>query len=346
MVATVDPLNDPSWRALVSGDRGSVFASPPWLAAIADTYGFYVTGHVVPDDRGELRAGLAFVHVDDFLGPRRLSVPFCDYIDPVVDDDATWHELVDPLLAKDLPLQLRVLHAEAPRRDPRFVAASELAWHVTTLERDEDALFRTIAPRARQNIRAAGRHGVTARFGSELDDVRAFHELHRRTRKHKHRLLAQPVSFFENVWKRFAPDDAIVVGLAEHEGDVIAGSFYLRWGDTWYYKFSASIFERSVVRPNELLAWESLRLARERGCTSYDWGVSDLDQPGLVAYKRKFATAEGRVTVLRHVPAGYTNPVAAEVMPVFGELTSLLTRDDVPDDVTQRAGELLYRYFT
>jgi CelD/BcsL family acetyltransferase involved in cellulose biosynthesis len=345
MARTVDPLNDPAWRELMATPRGSLFGSPSWLAAISDTYGFEISAHLTVDDRGAARTGLAFAQIDDFLGSRQLSVPFCDYLDPVVDNDDDWRELVDPLLARDLPFQLRVLGAEVPRRDPRFVQAEEMAWHCTNLDRDEDELFAAIDHRARQNIRAARRHGVTVRFGSDLEDVRAFHDLHRRTRKHKHRLLAQPVSFFETIWKHFAPDDSVVVGLAEHEGDVIAGSLYLLWSGVWYYKFSASIFERAVVRPNELLAWESMLFGKQRGCATYDWGVSDLDQPGLVAYKRKFATDERRVSVLRHVPVGYANRVAAEALPVLGELTKLLTRDDVPDEVTQRAGEILYRYF-
>ena len=138
-----------------------------------------------------------------------------------------------------------------------------------------------------------------------------------------------------------------MVGFAEHEGDVIAGSFYLLWGGVWYYKFSASIFERSSVRPNELLAWESMCLAQSRGCRTYDWGVSDLDPPGLVEYKRKLATDERPVSVLRYTPEGYTNPVAAEARAGARRRSpKLLTRDDVPDDITQRAGEILYRYFT
>jgi len=346
MVRTADPRNDPVWRDLMTTPRGSLFGSPAWLAAISDTYGFEISAHMTVNDDGSPRTGLAFAQIDDFLGSRQVSVPFCDYLDPIVDNDADWHTLTDPLLERGLPLQLRVLHADAPRRDPRFVAVEEMAWHGTRLDRDDDELFDALHHRSRQNIRAARRHGVTARFGSDLEDVRVFHDLHRRTRKRKHRLLAQPVAFFENIWKHFAPDDNIVVGLAEHEGDVIAGSLYLRWNGVWYYKFSASIFERSVVRPNELLAWESMLLGKQRGCAKYDWGVSDLDQPGLVAYKRKFATEEHRVTVLRHAPAGYVNRVAAEALPVLGELTNLLTRDDVPDEVTQRGGEILYRYFT
>jgi hypothetical protein len=88
-----------------------------------------------------------------------------------------------------------------------------------------------------------------------------------------------------------------------------------------------------------------MRLAQDWGCHRYDWGVSDLDQPGLVAYKRKYATDERRVVALRHTPAGFDDPVGADAGRVLGELTTLLTRDDVPDEVTQRAGEILYRFF-
>ena len=76
------------------------------------------------------------------------------------------------------------------------------------------------------------------------------------------------------------------------------------------------------MRPNELLAWESFKLARSRGCRYYDWGVSDLDQPGLVAYKRKLASEERRVTVLRHTPEGFANPQCRRGRPLLGELTA------------------------
>ena len=95
-----------------------------------------------------------------------------------------------------------------------------------------------------------------------------------------------------------------------------------------------------------MLAWESIGSACERGCRRYDWGVSDMDQPGLVGYKRKFATEERRVTVLRHTPAGYANPNGADAARTLGELTRLLTADDVPDAVSEQAGDLLYRFFT
>jgi hypothetical protein len=75
-----------------------------------------------------------------------------------------------------------------------------------------------------------------------------------------------------------------------------------------------------------------------------DWGLSDLDQPGLVGFKRKWATDERRLLTLR-AGTGEPRPGQREFGDALGGLTHLLTEDSVPDDVTERAGALLYRYF-
>jgi CelD/BcsL family acetyltransferase involved in cellulose biosynthesis len=326
-------------------DRGSLFGSPPWLSAIRETYGFDINARVLEDRDGRATGALAYAELRDLAGDRIVCVPFSDYLDPVADSEGDWPALTAPLIERHLPVRLRVRTARAPLDDDRFATVGIVAWHATDLDRDEEEIHASFPPGARQNLRAARRHGVTVRFGSDLDDIRVLHDLHCETRKRKYGLLAQPRSFFENIWKAFAPADGIVVGSAIHEGEVIAAALYLVWNDVIYYKFGASRAERLSVRPNELLAWESLLLGRRRGLRTYDWGVSDLDQPGLVAYKQKFATAEGVVTVLGHTPAEQTGGAGRETGNVLGELTQLLTRDDVPDDVTRRAGEVLYRYF-
>jgi lipid II:glycine glycyltransferase (peptidoglycan interpeptide bridge formation enzyme) len=222
---------------------------------------------------------------------------------------------------------------------------NELAWHATALDRPEEELLAGFHTAVRRNLRAASRRGVTVSLGNSLEDVRVFHQLHRLTRKHKYRLLAQPMSFFERVHERFAPSGRLLVALAHHDGDVVAGTLCLRWNDVMYYKFAASRPDRLHARPNELLAWNCMRVGQAWGCRTFDWGVSDLDQPGLVAYKRKYATEERRVVVLRHVPVGHDVTRSCQAGALLGQLTELLTRDDVPDEVTQRAGELLYGSF-
>jgi predicted ATP-grasp superfamily ATP-dependent carboligase/acetyltransferase-like isoleucine patch superfamily enzyme/CelD/BcsL family acetyltransferase involved in cellulose biosynthesis len=345
-IQLIDPTTHPAWSELVEGSNSSVFSSPQWIDTIVATYGFNIEAAVLSGAGARPIAGLACADVRDLRGDRLISLPFSDYCDPIVDSAEHWDQLTAPFLARGLPLYLRVRDAEVPRNDERFDCIGELAWHGTTLEGDEGDVFARLDPRFRQALRAAERHGVTVRFGSDLDDVRSYYELHCNTRTRKYNLLPQPWFFFENMWKRFAPLDSIVVGLAEHDGDVIAGALYLVFGNVIYYKFGASIADRLRVRPNELLGWRSMLLGRERGCTAYDWGVSDLDQPGLITYKRKCATDERRLVVLRHTPAAYARPAyAAEVEETLTELTRALTSEDVPPLVAQRAGDVLYRFF-
>jgi CelD/BcsL family acetyltransferase involved in cellulose biosynthesis len=341
---TVDPCSDPLWAELMAGPGGSLFSSPPWLSAIVDTYGIDLGADVLVDPRGAPVAGMVRARLDDLRGVRINCSPFADRVDPVADG-AQWPRLAEPVLAAGVPVELRVLHAEAPLEDERFRQVNELAWHGTALDRSEEELLAGLNPTVRHNLRASQRRGVTVSLGAGLEDVRAFHELQCLIRKQKYRLLAQPLAFFERLQERFAPSGQLLVALAHHEGDVIGGVLCIRWNDVMYYKFAASRPERLKARPNEALAWACMRAGQEWGCTTFDWGVSDLDQPGLVAYKGKYATEERRVRVLRHVPAGHDGSRAAETGAVLGQLTALLTRDDVPDDVTRRAGELLYRYF-
>ena len=156
----------------MSDPRESVFGAPPWISAIVDTYGFDVKAAVLRDTAGRSCAGLACAEIHDFRGDRLVSLPFCDYLDPLLDGDDDWNELVAPLLARALPLQLRVLRSDAPLDDARFARTSELAWHGTDLARDEDEILASLRPGVRQHLRSAHRRGVSVRFGTEFEDVR------------------------------------------------------------------------------------------------------------------------------------------------------------------------------
>ena len=122
-----------------------------------------------------------------------------------------------------------------------------------------------------------------------------YHRLHVDLRKRKYRLLAQPLEFFERIRQAFAPADALRIALALVDGRPVAGAVYVVWGDTVYYKFGASRAEFLPLRPNDALHWRLIRWAHDRGLRTLDWGLSDLDQPGLVAYKRNWASREGRI---------------------------------------------------
>ena len=339
----VDPRTDPLWAALAGGEGGSLFTSPPWIGAVCDTYGFQPTAQLAVDPSGRPRGGLAWVDVDDLRGRRRLALPFCDRADPLAADAGTWQLVSRDALAGDLPFTLRCLDVSPAVADPRFAVLGEAAWHTTALDRPLADLYAALRRNTRRNIAAAERAGVDVVLRDDADAMAEYHRLHVGLRKRKYRLLAQPLDLFERIRKAFAPADAVRIALALVDGRPVAGAVYLVWGDTVYYKFGASRAEFLPLRPNDALHWRLLRWAHERGLRTLDWGISDLDQPGLVAYKRNWASREGRIRTLN--AGGGPSGEPAEVGPLLGVLTDLLTDPSVPDAVSERAGAALYRYF-
>ncbi len=343
-VVAVDPVADPRWRALAAGPRASLFTSPPWVAAVCRTYGFVPEARIALDAAGAPVGGLAWVQVDDARGARRLSLPFSDRADPPVPDLSTWDAVSGAATAGDPPFTLRCLDDSPAIADGRLRVVGEAAWHGTPLDAPPDELRGRIAPQARRNLAAAARGGVRVDVRTDLDAVRVLHALHVRLRKRKYRLLAQPVGFFERIWAEFAPGGGCVTLLARAgggSGEVIAAALFLEWAGVLYYKFGASAAEHLRLRPNDALYWAGIRHAADRGLRLVDWGLSDRDQPGLVAYKRKWASVERSLLTLRAGERAAKSPMDAEL----GELTRLLTDEAVPDGITERAGALLYHYF-
>lgn len=340
-VVDVDPCRDERWHALAAGGEGSVFTSPPWLRALAATYGLVPRGRVLLADDGTPRAGWVSTRVDDLRGARVVSMPFSDWADPIgVDaDPVTWALLSAGVLDGAVPVRLRCRDAAAPRADPRLEHGAEVAWHATTLHDGRAADPLAASSSLRRNLARSRELGVRVAAETGPEAVATYHRLHVERRRHRYRLLAQPIELLERLCDEFGPDGCVVL-VARCDGDAVAGGVFLVWDGVLYYKFGASAADRLALRPNDALFAAAVAWAADRGLRRVDWGCSDLDQPGLIAFKRKWADLEGRISTL-----GRGAPSAPEADALLRELTALLTDPSVPAEVTTRGGALLYRYF-
>ncbi len=342
-IKCIDPRTDPRWAALLARVPSDVFHSPAWLSVLADTYGWTPSAHVLFDESGEPRAGLPFFRITDLFGNRTITLPFSDYCDPLVVDLDSWRRLTDELIATDDPMTVRCLHCDVPLADPRFSTFNRAKWHGVDLTPDLETLWGALGNRS--NVTRSQRNGVSVRRAADLSDLRAFFEMHLAIRKHKYGMLAQPFSFFENIWRHFAERGQGYLLLAIHGGRIVGGVMLLRWRDTLYYKFNASSPASLAERPNDLLVWECLKLGKAIGCSKFDFGLSDWDQEGLLRFKRKFGATEKTISFLRHAPDRPTAPHDREVRDLLGRMTRLFVDPGVPDSVTERAGAELYRFF-
>lgn len=344
-VRTIDPLTDPAWRSLLSTcQAATLFHSPPWLQAVADAYGFEIRGHAASAPSGELTGAVAYCEIDDFAGRRIVSAPFSDACDPLVTSAAAWHELLKALQLRGVPLNLRCL------REPSVVATKHIQivktarWQRISLEGCSiEDLWRRISPVARRGVRSSERAAVEVRPLQGDGDRAAFHQLHVALRKTKYRLLAQPIRFFDALERRFQ-DEGAWHSLAAYLGQrMVAGTVYLRWADTLYYKFNASAPDMLYARSNNRLVWEGMRLAKSLGCRYLDLGPSDDDQPGLIRFKRSFGAEEEELRFLRWTPDDWTD--SPERRKLLAAITRDMTDPSVSHEVAANAGSVFYRFF-
>lgn len=338
----IDPIIDPAWSDLIARRPSDVFHSPAWCRVLADTYGFRPVAGVLDGDDGRAVAGIVYADVEDIRGVRRVALPFSDFCDPIADTPDHHQALLRAASVPSRSFQIRCRHDARPH-DPRLRIAGRDRWHAVDLPSGLDPLWESIDPGARRSVRKARAGGVTIRRAVDRDDLRRFYQLHLGVRKRKYQLLAQPFAFFEHIWDQFIAKEDGVLLLAMHQGRVVGGVLYLRWRDTLYYKFNASDPDHLVARPNDLLLWSGIELAHQLGLGRVDLGLTDGDQDGLLRYKRKYATAETEILTWR--TQGHTPNGSAGFASDLRRVTGLLVDPQVPDEITERGGEVLYRYF-
>jgi len=272
-------------------------------------------------------------------GARLVALPFSDFCNPIDTDGSTWPVLAELLVTQGLPVEIRCLDDAKPIGDDRFTRVFADLWHAIDLDPEEGRAWESLGGPARRAIRKARGAGIEIRVGTDRRSLRAFYDLHLGVRKHKYRLLPQPFTFFQSLQENFG--DRLVVLGAWRDDDLIAGVLYLAWGETLYYKFNASSQSELGARPNDLLMWEGMRYAVSCGLKVVDLGRTDADHESLARYKAKYATREGRITVVRRGRFRRDTNLGSVLEP----LTELFTRRDVPDEVTEAAAAAMYRHF-
>jgi hypothetical protein len=327
---------DQRWISFCTGHPdATLFQSPLWSDVVRETYDFSLMVLLATEDDTVI-SGLPFAHIEDFRGPRRVALSFADNIEPL--PSSAWPQF-DAWISKDgVPWTVRSLCRPALASETKVVAQHHAVHLPATFEEAEAAFNIKHKQKYRQSVRA----GVTYKVDTSLEGLRTFYALHTETRKFKHGLLPQPFRFFEAIYERFFPDNGFFL-IAEHNGEPIAIMFFLSYGSTLYYKFSASSLSSLPLRPNNLLITKALEIAIARGYKKVDLGISDTE--GLIGFKERIGGRASDVHSASYRPREKSAAVI-NVERALGTLTKILTEQDVPLVCAQEGGDALYRFFT
>lgn len=343
-IERICPRTDPRWEALVTTYPSTVFHSPRWMSVLHDIYGFKPFAYVAAQG-GELTAGVPVCLADELVRQRYISLPFSDFCEIVGTDEDARQAVADKAFAECLPWSLRSRISELPQTSVPVSGERRYFWHCIDIRPELEQVGDSFHKSVRRSIKRSARDGVVVTPAQSKEDLRSWYRLQLRLRKMKHGLLAQPYSFFEAIWDQIIEPGAGVLLVARHNGEIIGGEIDLVWKDTLYAKFAAVSLESLQLRANHLLTWEAIRYGKSRGLSVYDLGRTNVSQDGLIEFKRSFNAIERELVTITYGQVEPPSHSERQLTDAINKLSGLLADQSVSDAITERAGEILYRYF-
>jgi len=343
----IDPLQDPRWVEFLERHvRASVYHLPGWLEALRRTYGYecFVLTTSPPD--APLTNGLPVCRVRSWLtGNRLVSLPFSDHCDPLVDHPEELAEILS-FLAEEVSrgnwdyaeIRPEGQSVDEPGSACGFRPSQTFSAHRIDLSPSAEALFAQFQKSGVQRkIRRAEREGLQYEQGrSELLLAKLFRLLQLTRRRHG--LPPQPVAWFRNLIECLG--DKVTLHIASHEGQSIAGILTISFKKTLIYKYGGSDARHHNLGGMPFLFWQAIQQAKAMGLEELDLGRSDLEDVGLIDFKRHLGAASSTLVYHRFSASRTAPSPSGWKLRAAKRVFSLM-----PGPVLSLAGKLLYRHF-
>jgi CelD/BcsL family acetyltransferase involved in cellulose biosynthesis len=141
------------------------------------------------------------------------------------------------------------------------VPYAETTTHVLSLGRDYDRLFRSFSDTTRNQIRRAERQSIVVRQAYDESEISAYCEISERLAKEKHH--AEVIYTHALFRELIALRNDVTFLVAELGTKVIAGSWFIRDGNSLFYWQSAMNYEYQKYFPTYAILAKAIRLACE-----------------------------------------------------------------------------------
>ncbi len=161
------------------------------------------------------------------------------------------------------------------------------------LAASEEELLANMEKDTRYSVRKAARDGVVFEKSKDIDKFLA---LHKETSKRQKFWTSKQES--KILWNSLPEENKALI-LAKFEGKTLAGAFLIFYDKiAYYYEAASSTYRRDLFAPY-LVVWESIKLAKGKGCTKFDFeGIFDprisatKNWKGFTHFKRGFGGYE------------------------------------------------------
>ncbi|MEJ2345803.1 MAG: FemAB family PEP-CTERM system-associated protein [Gammaproteobacteria bacterium] len=285
-VVNVRPFSEddaPKWDAFVAECPGATFFHRTgWKRVIEEVFG-HATHYLVAEADGAIEGVIALGHIRSRLfGNALISCPFAVYGGAAAVTDRARRGLEEAAL--DLAKNLGVDYLELRNRHPSSAAGATKDLYVTfrkALSPDHEENMRAIPRKQRAMVRKGLKSDLVATIDDGVD--RLFRAYSTSVRN-----LGTPVfaKRYFRVLKDVFGDDCEILTVTK-DGRTVSSvmSFYFRDEVLPYY--GGGTEEARKWKANDLMYWEVMRRAVERGVRTFDYGRSKVGT-GSYSFKKNW----------------------------------------------------------
>lgn len=171
----------------------------------------------------------------------------------------------------DPPIQTAAIENMGWKKSEREVQPQHTL--VLDLVTSEDELLAKMHSKTRYNVRLAEKKGVTVRFSSDPNDIDIFLQLSKEVTD-RSGFRYHPDHYYRSIMNVLSQENSgvsVELAIAEHDGEALAAHMMVYAGGRATYAHGASSLEKRSFMAPLLVYWETIKRAKERGCTTYDF---------------------------------------------------------------------------
>lgn len=213
-------------------------------------------------------------------GAKKLAKKYHSYVIKI-DPDVPSTETAYTKMLEELGFRLTGGGATFDAIQPQYV------FRLNTEGKTSEELLMSLPQSTRRKVRAGAKKGVTVEIRGK-EAVPDFARLMLETGV-RDGFVTREASYFENMLDNLGEHARLY--MAYYEGQAIAGTLAIWYGDKVWYLYGASSNEHRNLMPNYMLQWSMIEWAVEKGCRIYDFrgvpGRVGEDHPLYGLYKFK-----------------------------------------------------------
>lgn len=178
---------------------------------------------------------------------------------------------MDPEVPEDDRTVLELLKAQGFIRAKKEIQPRST--YLVDLTRPLEDIKASFEPKFRYNINVALKHGISVDQGIGDKAVTDFYDIYKETCS-RQTFIIHPLSYYQKINELINKKGMGTIFTAYKDGIPVAGVYVFLFGGRAWYMYGCSSNKYRNMMPNNLIHWEIIKWAKQKGAAVYDlWGI-------------------------------------------------------------------------